>query len=415
MSKAGGGGAGSATRRTVLAIAAGAAIMSLALGTRQTFGLFVLPLSDAQEFPVARVALAIALHNLVWGLAQPLAGAAADRFGPAPVVGVGALLFASGLALPALAPSDLALVVGMGGLVGTGISCTSFGVVLTAVGRAARPEGRSMAMGLASAGGSLGQVLLVPLAQSITQASGAAAALLALAAMMLAAIPLGFMLGRRGEGGEGPETGPPLSLRGAVSAAGRHRGYVLLTTGFFACGFQLAFIATHLPGYLADSGLPGGTAAAALAAIGLFNVLGSWGWGWLGGRLPQQHLLGWLYLARSVAIGVFVALPKTNASVLVFAAVMGLAWLGTVPLTSALVARIFGVRHLGALFGICFMSHQAGSFLGAWLGGAMLDLTGSYGPVWGATLAAGLLAAALHFPIDARPAGEAVARRGERA
>jgi predicted MFS family arabinose efflux permease len=193
-------------------------------------------------------------------------------------------------------------------------------------------------------------------------------------------------------------------LQRALQQALHHRGYCLLTLGFFTCGFQLAFIATHLPGYLSLCHMPIGLGATALALIGLFNMVGSWSCGWLGGRFRQQHVLGWLYLIRGVAIGAFFLLPKSETSVVVFAAAMGLTWLGTVPLTSGLVAKVFGTTHLGTLFGICFLSHQIGSFLGAWLGGFVLDLTGSYSLVWGATAAAGFLAAMLHFPINDAPA-----------
>jgi MFS family permease len=386
--------------RAALGVVAGALVLSAALGIRQTFGLFIGPFSVERDVPVTLVAFAIALHNLVWGFAQPFAGAAADRYGSAPVVAFGAAAFAAGLALAALTPSALMLVLGMGLLIGIGISCTSFGVVLTAVGRAASAEKRSMAMGLAGAGGSLGQVLMLPIAQTITEASGLSAALLVLALLMLVAAPLGTLLDRRDRGATSIEEAPP--LREALAEAYRHRGYRLLTLGFFTCGFQLAFIATHLPGYLSLCHMPAGLAATALALIGLFNMLGSWGCGWLGGRFRQQHVLGWLYLVRGVAIGAFFLLPKTTTSVAVFAAVMGLTWLGTVPLTSGLVAKVFGTRHLGTLFGVCFFSHQIGSFLGAWLGGFVFDATGSYSLVWAATAAAGLLAAMLHFPIDDR-------------
>jgi len=350
--------------------------------------------------PVTLIAFAIALHNLVWGLAQPFAGAAADRHGCAPVVAFGALTFAAGLALAAVAPSGVMLVVGMGLLVGIGISCTSFGVVLTAVGRVASAEKRSMAMGLASAGGSLGQVLMIPLAQSITEISGLSASLLVLALLMLMAAPLGILLDRRdlGPAASREPTASPLSE--VLAQACRHPGYRLLTLGFFTCGFQLAFIATHLPGYLSLCHMPAGLGATALALIGLFNMAGTWACGWLGGWVRQQYVLGWLYLIRGIAIGAFFLLPKTATSVIIFAAVMGLTWLGTVPLTSGLVAKVFGTRHLGTLFGVCFLSHQIGSFLGAWLGGFVFDLTGSYSLIWGATAAAGLLAALLHFPIN---------------
>jgi predicted MFS family arabinose efflux permease len=385
-----------------LIVVAGALVLSAGLGIRQTFGLFVGPFSVERGMPVTLVAFAIALHNLMWGVAQPFAGAAADRYGSAPVVAFGASAFAGGLALTALASSSLMLVVGMGLLVGIGISCTSFGVVLTAVGRAASAEKRSMAMGLASAGGSLGQVLVVPFAQTIAEASGMAAALLALALVMLAAAPFGIVLDRWDRSAAVAAEAPAPPLREALAEACRHRGYRLLTLGFFTCGFQLAFIATHLPGYLSLCHMPMGLAATALALIGFFNMMGSWACGWLGGRFRQHHVLGWLYLVRGVAIAAFFLLPKTGTSVVVFAAVMGLTWLGTVPLTSGLVAKVFGTRHLGTLFGVCFLSHQIGSFLGAWLGGFVFDATGSYSSIWAATAAAGLLAALLHFPIDDR-------------
>jgi predicted MFS family arabinose efflux permease len=398
--------------RLLSGILAGALIMSAALGIRQTFGLFIDPFSFERGVPVTLMAFALALHNLVWGFAQPVAGAASDRYGAAPVVAVGALVFAAGLALAAFASNGPMLVIGMGILVGIGISCTSFGVVLTAVGRAAPPEKRSMAMGLANAGGAFGQVVLVPLAQGISATSGSMMALLALAGCMIAAAPLGILLGSRGAEAAPIREPKPAALETAIARALRHRGYRLLTLGFFTCGFQLAFIATHLPGYLSLCHMPAGLGAASLATIGLFNMVGSWACGWLGGRFRQQHLLAWLYLIRGGAIAVFVASPKSEASVLAFAAVMGLVWLGTVPLTSGLVAKVFGTRHLGTLFGICFLSHQIGSFLGAWAGGYVFDLTGSYSLVWAATAIAGLLAAMLHIPINDAPLVEAARQAG---
>jgi predicted MFS family arabinose efflux permease len=390
--------------RGTLIVIAGALILSAAMGVRQTFGLFIGPFSFDRGLPVTLIAFAIALHNLVWGIAQPFAGAAADRYGAAPVVAFGSGVFAVGLCVAALAPSGLMLVIGMGVLVGIGISCTAFGVVLTAVGRSASPEKRSMAMGIASAGGSLGQVLMVPLAQAVSQFSGLSASLLTLALVIALAAPLGILLDGGSHSANAMPEAPPLPLQRALRQALSHRGYRLLTLGFFTCGFQLAFIATHLPGYLALCHMPIGLGATALALIGLFNMVGSWSCGWLGGRFKQQHVLGWLYLIRGIAIGAFFLLPKTETSVVIFAATMGLTWLGTVPLTSGLVAKVFGVTHLGTLFGICFLSHQIGSFLGAWLGGFVFDMTGSYSMVWGATAAAGFLAALLHFPIKDAPA-----------
>jgi predicted MFS family arabinose efflux permease len=402
---------GSPTVRIGVVILAGALIMSAAMGSRQTFGLFIGPFSFDRGVPVTLTAFAIALHNLVWGFTQPFAGAAADRWGSPPVVAFGAVAFAAGLVLTAFASSGVMLVLGLGLLVGIGISCTTFGVVLTALGRAAPPEKRSMAMGLASAGGSMGQVALVPLAQWLTNLSGTATALLVLAGCLLAVAPLGLVLDRGGNAGAPAPAEPAMPLRAAVAQALGHRGYRLLTLGFFTCGFQLAFIGTHLPNYLLLCHMPVGLGATALALVGLFNMAGSWACGWLGGRYRQQQVLGWLYLIRGAAIAVFFLAPKSEASVAVFAAVMGLTWLGTVPLTSGLVAKVFGTRHLGTLFGVCFLSHQIGSFLGAWAGGYVFDVTGSYSLVWIATAIAGLVAAALHFPIDDKPAIVAVPAR----
>ena len=393
-----------------LGIVAASLVMSAAMGARQTFGLFVAPFSFENGLPVTLVAFAIALHNLVWGAAQPFAGAAADRYGAAPVVAAGAILFAGGLGLAALAPSGPVLVLGLGVLVGIGISCTSFGVVLTAVGRAATPERRSMALGIASAGGSLGQVGLVPLVQAMADRSGTGAALLLLAGCVLAVAPLGLLLDR-GAVAAPAAAAQPAPLRVALAAAGRHRGYRLLALGFFTCGFQLAFIATHLPAYLVTCHMPAALGATALALIGLFNMAGSWACGWMGGRLRPQQVLGWIYLARGAVIAAFFLAPKTEVTVVLFAAAMGLMWLGTVPLTSGLLARIFGTRHLGTLFGIVFLSHQVGSFLGAWLGGWVFDATGSYAAIWIATAVAGLVAALLHFPIDDRAAPVPAAAR----
>jgi MFS family permease len=387
------------SRTALWSIVAGALIMSAALGVRQTFGLFIGPFSTDHGLPVSAIAFAVALHNLVWGFAQPIAGAAADRHGTARVVAFGAVAFAAGLALAATARSEVVLILGFGVLVGIGISCTTFGVALPAIGRAVAPERRSMAMGLASAGGSLGQVLLVPFAQGVSDRAGTAPALWALAAVMLAAAPLGVLLGRRAGA---TQRGSP-SLEAILTQALHHRGYGLLTLGFFACGFQLAFIGTHLPNYLLLCHMPAGLGATALALIGFFNMIGCWACGWLGGRFRQQHLLAWLYLIRAAAIALFFLLPKSETSVVLFSAVMGLAWLGSVPLTSGLVAKVFGLEHLGTLFGICFLSHQIGSFLGVWLGGYLFDVTGSYGFVWAITAIAGVVAAILHFPIDDAP------------
>jgi MFS family permease len=388
---------------TALVLVAGAAVISSGLGIRQTFGIFLQPFSADRALPITVFAFAVALHNLVWGLAQPIAGAAADRFGSAAVVALGALAYAAGLGLTSIAHGSLLVIVGVGLLTGIGISCTSFGVVLPAVSRIVSPEHRSMAAGVVSAGGSVGQMAIVPLTQGAISYGGVEFGLLCLAAFALLVAPLGLLLDRRGAAPATPvPSARPVGLRTALAEAAAHPGFRLLTLGFFTCGFQLAFIVTHLPGYLVTCGISPALGATALAVVGLFNIIGSWGCGWLGARYPMQHLLGWLYLLRGLAIVVFVMLPKSDVGVLVFAAAMGTLWLGTVPLTSGLIGRMFGVTHMGTLFGVAFMSHQIGSFLGAWLGGVMFDLTGSYVGFWWLTAAAGLFAALVNFPIDDR-------------
>lgn len=387
----------------VIVVAAAGLIISAAMGTRQTFGLFLDPLVLERGFSIGVIALAIALHNLVWGVTQPLAGAIADRYGAAPVVAVGGLAYAAGLAVTATTQSAALLVLGLGFLVGVGMSCTTFGVALTAVGRAVDAERRSVAMGIASAGGSVGQIALVPITQSGLEHLGVATALFALGLMFLVVIPFGLLLDRQRITVGSATPSSPVTLSEGLTQAMRHPGYRLLTLGFFTCGFQLAFIGTYLPGYLALCNMPIGMGAAALSLIGLFNMIGTWACGWMGGRIRQQYVLGWLYLIRGVAIAIFFYLPKSESSVVIFAAVMGLTWLGTVPLTSGWVAKVFGTTHLGTLFGVCFFSHQVGSFLGAWLGGILFELTGSYSVVWLLTAASGVMAAVLHFPIKDVP------------
>ncbi|MEI9923806.1 MAG: MFS transporter [Bradyrhizobium sp.] len=283
------------------------------------------------------------------------------------------MTFAAGLAISAIAPSGAALIVGIGVLVGIGISCTSFGVVMAAVGRSASVENRSMAMGLASAGGSLGQVLLVPLAQFVTETSGVSASLLVLALLMLVTAPFGILLDRKNPPPSRTRTSPRSPSVRVLAQAIRHPGYGLLTIGFFACGFQLAFIATHLPGYLILCHMPLGLGATALALIGLFNIAGSWCCGWLGGKFRQQYVLGWLYLVRSIAVGVFFLLPKTETTVIIFASVMGLAWLGAVPLTSGFVARVS--RHTPSWSCSAFASSVIRSARSSERGSAVLFLT----------------------------------------
>ena len=392
-------------RRLYLTIVAGALIMSVAMGIRQSYGLILGPGAVEWGLSLSTLALAIALHNLVWGLAQPIAGAMADRYGATPVVVVGAIALASDLALTALLPGLWAAMLGTGVLVGIGLSCTTFGTVLTAVGRAAPPERRTSMMGLASAIGSIGSATVVPLSQFMIEADGVAAAVTNLAWAMMMAAPLAFaFLATDRQAAQTPVAlTRQLSLGEALKEAASHRGYILLTLGFFTCGFQLAFFAVHFPSYLVTCHLPVSVGAAALAVYGASNTFGSWFCGQLGTWYRPQYVLAWIYIVRGLAIVALVFLPKTELVALGFAGVLGLLGLGTVPLTSGLIARIFGTSNLGMLFGLCFLNHQIGSFMGAWAGGWLFERTGSFDPIWLATAAAGGIAALLHFPIRDEP------------
>ncbi|HEX3465912.1 MAG TPA: MFS transporter [Candidatus Elarobacter sp.] len=388
---------------TVLLVAA-ALIMSVALGARQSFGLFVGPIVASHAVSLPLLAFAIALQNLIWGIAQPFAGNVSDRFGPAPVVAAGAAAYAVGLAAVALHPGVISVMIGFGILVGVGLSGMTFAVVISAVSRAASDTQRATAVALAAAGGSLGQVALVPLAQVAIGATGFQRALIALACIAIAAAPLGFMLARR----RAPNAAATPALASptwpAIWRALRDRNYLFLTAGFFACGFQLAFIGVHLPTYLSMCHVAAGVGAASLATIGFFNIIGSFGFGKLMDRYEPQNLLAVLYTVRATTTLAFLATPPTALTTLGFAVLMGLTWLGTVPLTNGVVARLFGLGNLGTLFGVSFLSHQVGSFLGAWLGGVSLQLTGSYATVWIATVVVGYAAAAVNLPIRYRTA-----------
>jgi predicted MFS family arabinose efflux permease len=379
------------TRTALLAIACAAFIVTISMGIRQSFGLFMQPMDDAFGLGRESFGFAIALQNLLFGLVQPFVGALADRYGARRVVVAGALIYALGLGLAAGARTALGLTGAFGLLVGLGLSGTTFVVVMSAVGRWVRPEQRSLAFGLVTAGGSFGQFAVVPLAQAMIAAFGWRGALSGLLALIL--LSLAAVIGLRGAaaGGAAPEMQE--SFATALRRAAAHRHYWLLNFGFFVCGFHIAFIATHFPAYLVDQGLGPGVGAFALGLVGLFNIAGAWLFGAWGGRHSRPRLLAALYGARALAIAVFLWLPLSAASALVFAAAFGFLWLGTVPLTSGAVASMFGVRYLSTLYGIVFLSHQVGSFLGAWLAGRFYDATSSYDAVWLTSIALGVLAA----------------------
>lgn len=393
------------SRRAIVALVCGAAVLTLAMGIRQTFGLFLAPMSVDLGLGREAFALAMAIQNILWGLAQPPAGILADRFGAVPVILAGTAAYAVGLVVMSGADSAWGLYAGGGVLVGLAMSATSFAVVLGAVGRAVSAERRSMALGVVSAGGSFGQFVMAPVGQQLIAAQGTAGALLALAVLSLLMAPLAVALAerKRGPGAQmASAVVPEQSLGEALREAGGHAGFWYLTVGFFVCGFQVVFIAVHLPAYLGDLGLHPSLGATALALIGFFNIVGTWACGALGGRYSKKYLLSSLYILRALVIAVFLVAPKTQTVVLLFAAAMGLLWLGTVPLTSGLVAQIFGVRYMSTLFGVVFLSHQVGSFLGVWLGGVVYDATGSYDSIWLGSIILGLAAALLHLPIAER-------------
>ncbi len=375
-------------------------ILALSLGIRHGFGLFLAPMSGDFGWGREVFAFAIALQNLVWGLAQPFTGAVADRFGARRVIVLGGLLYAAGLALMALSDTPWSLSLSAGVLIGIGLSGTSFSVLLGVVGRALPPEQRSLGMGIAAAAGSFGQFIMLPGSLGLISLLGWSSALLALGLLVALIAPLALLVRDRPQPAP---SGSEQSLGEALREAAGHSGFWLLALGFFVCGFQVVFIGVHLPSYLVDQGLPAGVGTTVLALVGLFNVFGTYAAGWLGGRLSKPRLLTALYLARTVVIVLFISLPLSSASAYAFGIAMGLLWLSTVPLTNGTVATLFGVRNLSMLGGIVFLFHQIGSFLGGWLGGYLYDHTGSYDLVWQLSILFGLMAAALNWPVREQP------------
>lgn len=395
----------------------GAAIITLAMGIRHGFGLWLQPVTMDRGWSRETFAFAIALQNLAWGFASPFAGALADRFGAMRVLLAGGLLYALGLVGMALSASGLAFSGSAGLLIGMAQAGTTYAVIYGVIARQVAPEKRSWAMGVTAAAGSFGQFLMVPVEGGLIGWLGWQGALLALAVLALAILPLSLGL-REPAQAPVPHGGtPPQGVAAALREAFGYRSFQLLTAGYFVCGFQVVFIAVHMPSFLKDEGLGPEVAAAALALIGLFNVFGTYASGVLGQRLAKRHILAAIYLLRSVTIVAFLAAPLTAWSVYIFSAVMGVLWLSTVPPTNALVAQIFGVRHMSMLGGLVFFSHQIGSFLGVWLGGLLYDRMGSYDIVWWIAVALGVAAALVNLPVRegaiARPgAGAAAGTQG---
>jgi len=379
----------------------GAAVFMLSAGTRQSFGLFQVPLTSELGWGREAFSLPLALMTLIMGLVTPFMGGLADRYGTGWVVLFGGVFWAVGLYGMSLVTTPWMLTLSAGLLLGLGTAATSVSIAMGGVGRMVPERFRGRALGVVAAGGSIGQMLLLPISQQLIESLGWRTALALLALGMVVMVPAAFGLSFRSAAGAGSEGVQTISQ--ALGEARKHSGYLLLMAGFFVCGFHVSFIQVHLPAFAVDKGLSPKVGAYALMLVGLFNILGSYTWSTLGDRFRRKRLLSVLYLSRALLISVFLLLPVTPAVVLTFSSVMGFLWLGTVPLTSALVGEIFGVRYLSTLFGIVFTSHQVGGFLGAWLGGRIFDATGSYDLMWYFSIALGVFSALVHAPIDDRP------------
>lgn len=384
-------------QRWLVIMLAGATLVSATLGIRQVFGLFLQPISMELGAGFQLFSLAIAIQNLVWGLSSPVFGAAADRYGPWRVAAMGALLYGGGLFLMASFVTDAGIFIGQI-LIGLGLGSAGISIAIGAVARAAPPEKRSLAMGLVTSFGSFGQFALVPVTQILIVQGGWQFALLMLSVIMASMVAVAMGL-RTPAGSARPIEGPILTIGATLQQAVSSRDYILLTVGFFVCGLQLVFITTHLPTYLHDAGLSPDISSWALALIGLFNIIGAFVCGWLGGVVSKKKSLATVYLLRGITIAAFILIPPTPVTALLFGACMGLLWLGTIPLTSGLIVVFFGPRYLSMLYGLVFLSHQIGSFVGAWLGGIWYDWFGNYEAMWWLNAAAGLFAFAVNWAI----------------
>jgi MFS family permease len=393
-------------RTPLVILICGGLIGAIGFGPRAALGLFLTPMSAANGWSREVFSLAMAIQVIVWGSAQPFVGAIADRFGTFRVLSSGAVLYAIGLTLMAYSHSPTMLDLTAGLLTGLGIAGTSFTIVIAAFSKLMPPHLRSLAFGVGTAAGSFGQFLFSPLAVGFLEWFGWQHALIGFGLITLTIIPLALAIRTlpMDMDAKGPAADRQ-SLRHALVEAFGHRSYVLLVIGFFTCGFQLLFITVHLPAYLVDRGLSVDAGAWTLGVIGLFNIVGSFTAGWLGNRMPKRYLLSIIYTLRSLAVIVFITLPVTAASSLIFGAVMGLLWLSTVPPTSALVAIMFGTRWMAMLFGFAFFSHQVGGFLGVWLGGVLFATTGSYDVIWWLSVALGIASAIINLPIIEKPVG----------
>jgi MFS family permease len=388
-----------AWRSPMFVLVAGSLAILVGMGIRSAFGIFQRPMIQDLGWSREAFGFAIALQQLIWGLAQPVLGGIADRYGSGRVLAGSAILYAAGVWLMGHGGDSLLIFnLSAGVMVGIGIAGAGMGTAMAAIARAWPPDKRSLVFGIGTAAGSMGQFLLNPIGNAIQLDQGWSMALTVFAVLALVIVPLSIPL----QGRPQIETGPQQSIAAALKEAMAHRGFVFLAAGYFVCGFQIAFMTTHFPAYLVDEGLAPEIAGFAMATVGAFNIVGSLTAGVLGQKRRKKYLLAWIYLLRAIGVTAFMLLPLTGASALIFSAFMGLLWLSTVPLTTGLVGQIFGLRYLAMLSGLVFLAHQIGSFIGVWAGGLLYDRTGSYDIVWWLGVLLALAAAAINLPIDDR-------------
>ena len=399
------------SRGQAYAMLSGAALMmTIGMGLRQNLGLFQAPAARDLGIAISDFALAISVQQVAWGVSQPFAGVLADKYGTRWVSLVGSLIYIVGLILTATATSTLPIVIGAGVMIGVALACTTSGITANIAARVVAPTRRTLAFGIVSAAGSVGTMVTAPIAAYVLNHDSWRAGLWVFVIIAIAMLPAAFVGSGADRLPNGRTTDRNLTLGNALGEAGRHTGYVVMSIAFFVCGLQLVFLTTHLPTYLAQCGMDPSYSAIALMLIGGFNILSSWVFGWLGDRYPKRLLLGAIYLVRSAALAAFFSYPPTPLTVVVFAAVMGSLWLGVIPLVNGLVVQIFGLRFLSTLTGIAFLSHQAGSFLGAWGGGYLFDLMGSYDLAWKIGVLVGLAAGTLQLLMNDRPTARIAAQ-----
>ena len=381
----------------------GIGILIISLGIRQSFGIFMMPISEHFQTGREFFSFAIALQNLLFGVFQPFVGMAADKWGSQRIIIIGSISYALGLVLTSLATEPSMLYLSLGALVGLGLSATSYVIILGTVAKVVPAEHAAKAFGLTTAAGSFGMFAMIPGAQTLLHNFNWQFAMQAFA--MLSTLIIAFAIFMKTDKPSAQQTIEEnhQTLTEALKEAFANKSYWLIHAGFFVCGFHVMFIATHLPSYLADKHLPASSAAMALAYVGIFNIFGSYFWGVMGDKYSKRHVMSALYFMRTVVIGAFVTLPVTEHTAAIFGGAIGFCWLGTVPLTSGLVRQMFGARYLSTLYGLVFFTHQVGSFLGAWAGGRIYDYYGSYEPIWWSTVVLAFCAALIHLPINDRP------------